>query len=113
MILLMSGAVERLEAMREGPISEYTQIAIRSVWGIILVIASSFVLYGSLKMKQLRDYRTAKAAAVVAMIPLLGPCCLLGIPFGIWAFAVLAKPHVRDAFGRSRREDRGSAQPGY
>jgi hypothetical protein len=96
--LLMSGAVERLEAMNDGPISEYAQITVRTIWGIILLIAAIFVLYGSLKMKQLTNYRTAMAAAVVAMIPLVGPCCFLGIPFGIWAMIVLLKPHVRDAF---------------
>ena len=37
-------------------------------------------------MRNLKNYGQARAAAVVAMIPLLGPCCLLGIPFGIWAF---------------------------
>jgi hypothetical protein len=96
--LLMSGAVERLEAMNDGPISEYAQIAVRTIWGILLLIASAFVQYGALKMKRLRNYQTARAAAVVAMIPMVGPCCLLGIPFGIWALIVLSKPHVRDAF---------------
>jgi choline-glycine betaine transporter len=96
--LLMSGVVERLEAMNDGPVSEYTQITVRMIWGIILLIASLFVLYGSVKMKHLTNYRLARAAAVVAMIPLVGPCCLLGIPFGIWALMVLLKPHVRDAF---------------
>ena len=27
----------------------------------------------------------------IACIPCLGPCCLLGIPFGIWAFIVLTR----------------------
>lgn len=96
--LLLSGAVDRLESMNEGPISEYTQITVRTIWGIILLIASFFVLYGSLKMKNLTNYGTARSAAIVAMIPLVGPCCILGIPFGIWAFIVLGRPHVRDAF---------------
>ena len=96
--LLMAGVVGELEDRNQGPISEYTQITIRIIWGIILLIASAFVFYGSLKMKNMRDYGTAKTAAIIAMVPLLGPCCVLGIPFGIWAFTVLQKPHVRDAF---------------
>lgn len=96
--LLASGMVDRLEEMNDGPVSKHTTILIRAAWGVILVLASCFVFYGALKMKNLQSYDTAKAAAVVAMIPCLGPCCILGIPFGIWAFLTLQKPHIRDAF---------------
>lgn len=96
--LVLSGAVDRLEAMNDGPISEYTQITIRTVWGILLLIASSFVFYGAMSMKNLTNLGMARGASIVAMIPLVGPCCILGIPFGLWAFVVLGKPHVRDAF---------------
>lgn len=96
--LILSGAVERLEEMNQGPISEYMQITIRAIWGVVLLIAAIFVLYGSIKMKSMTNYGLAKATAIVAMIPCIGPCCLLGIPFGIWTFIVLSKPNVRDAF---------------
>lgn len=97
-VLIAVGAIERLEAMNEGPISKYTQIAIRSIWGVALIIASSFVLYGAIQMRNLEKYEIARAAAIVAMVPLLGPCCIVGIPFGIWAFIALGKPGVRNAF---------------
>jgi hypothetical protein len=29
---------------------------------------------------------------------MLGPCCIVGIPFGIWAIVVLSKPEVKRAF---------------
>ena len=96
--LILWGLVGRLEEMNEGPISEYTQITIRAIWGVILVIASSFVLYGAIKMKNMKDYGTARAAAIIALVPLLGPCCVAGIPFGVWALTVLNKPHVRESF---------------
>jgi hypothetical protein len=97
-VLIAVGAIERLEAMNEGAISEYTQIAIRSIWGVVLIIASSFVLYGAIHMRNLKKYEIARAATIVAMVPLLGPCCIVGIPFGIWAFMALGKPGVRNAF---------------
>jgi len=96
--LIVTGAVDKLEAMNGGPMSAYTKITIRIIWGILLLIASSYVLYGAIKMAKCKDYQTAKNAAIVAMIPLLGPCCLLGIPFGVWAFVVLGKPGVRESF---------------
>ena len=97
-VFIVTGMVTKLEAMNDGPISEYMQITIRAIWGVVLVIASSFVLYGAIKMRNLKNYRVARAASIVAMIPLVGPCCLLGIPFGIWAFIALGKPGVRQSF---------------
>lgn len=97
-VLILSGAVERLAEMRAGLISEQTKITIRSVWGIALLIADVFVIYGAVQMKQLKNYSIAQRAAIVSVIPCLGPCCFLGIPFGIWALVVLAKPHVKEAF---------------
>ena len=97
-VFIITGMVARLEEVNEGPISEYVQIAVRATWGLALVFASSFVLYGATRMLKLRNYSTARSASVVAMIPMVGPCCILGIPFGIWAFVVLSKPDVRDSF---------------
>lgn len=96
--LIAGGFVSRLQELNESPISKQTQLTVRIVWGIALLIASSLVLYGAIQMRKLRSYGTARMAAVVCMIPLLGPCCIVGIPFGIRAFLVLGKPEVQAAF---------------
>ena len=57
-----------------------------------------FILIGALKMKNLESHSFAVAAAIVAMIPCISPCCLLGLPFGIWALVVLNDSSVRAAF---------------
>jgi hypothetical protein len=80
------------------PHDENDQIAIRMTWGIILLVASILVVYAAGQMKRLRRYQVAFAGAIVAAIPCFGPCCLLGIPFGIWALVVLNRPDVRSAF---------------
>jgi hypothetical protein len=56
------------------------------------------ILFGALKMMRLQSYGWAMAAAILAVIPCLSPCCCLGIPFGIWALVVLSKPEVKAAF---------------
>jgi hypothetical protein len=56
-----------------------------------------FVLGGAYQMLNLRNYGVAMASAIVAMLPCSG-CCLLGLPFGIWALVVLNKQEVREAF---------------
>jgi hypothetical protein len=49
-------------------------------------------------MQKLSNHGLAMAAAIVAMIPCFSPCCLLGLPFGIWALVMLNKPEVRSQF---------------
>lgn len=56
------------------------------------------IIYGALQMMKLKSHGLALGAAVICVIPFLSPCCVLGIPFGIWALVVLAKPEVKQAF---------------
>jgi len=64
------------------------------------VAVSIFILIGAIKMKNLESHSFALASAIVAMIPCISPCCLLGLPFGIWALVVLNDSSVRAAFRR-------------
>jgi hypothetical protein len=58
------------------------------------------MLYGGLKMKDLRAYPLALTAAIVALVPCLGAnvCCCIGMPVGAWALYVLTRPEVKGAF---------------
>lgn len=68
------------------------------VSGIVGLAISLFVLYGAIKMQKLVGYGFAMAAAILALIPCFSPCCLLGLPIGIWALVVLSKPEVKSQF---------------
>lgn len=68
------------------------------VAGVIGVIGGVFILMGGLKARKLESYGFCMAASIVAMIPCLSACCLVGLPIGIWAAVVLAKPEVKSAF---------------
>jgi len=59
---------------------------------------SVLILLGALKMKKLESYTFAIIATVVAMVPCVSPCCIVGLPVGIWALVVLNKPEVKGAF---------------
>ncbi len=74
------------------------QIVVRMIWGLAILSASAYCIYGAWQMKSLKNFAQARNAAVIAVIPCLGPCCLLGIPFGAWALAVLARPEVQSRF---------------
>lgn len=56
------------------------------------------IIAGSVQMIRLSTRGLALSASILAWIPVVSPCCILGIPFGIWAFVVLCRPDVREAF---------------
>ena len=60
---------------------------------------SVLVLIGASKLQSLKSREFAFAAAILAMVPCLTPCCVLGLPFGIWALVALNKPEVKSQFG--------------
>jgi hypothetical protein len=59
---------------------------------------SGLILFGAIRMQSLTSHGLAMAVAILAMIPCFSPCCLLGLPFGIWALVVLSKPEVKSQF---------------
>jgi hypothetical protein len=72
--------------------------ALGAVASILGILISGVILLGAVKMKRLENHGLAMAASILAMIPCLSPCCLIGMPIGIWAVVVLSKPEVRGAF---------------
>jgi hypothetical protein len=68
------------------------------VSSVIGILVSGLILFGGLKMKKLESYGLAMAVSIIAMIPCFSPCCVIGLPIGIWAVVVLSKPEVKSAF---------------
>jgi phage FluMu protein Com len=66
--------------------------------GAVEIVMGIIILLGAVKMKDLENYGLAIAASVIAMIPCISPCCMLGLPFGIWALVVLSDPVVKASF---------------
>lgn len=80
----LRGVLEMMH--RLGPVSALLNLA-----------ASGFVLFGGLRMRDLRGYGLAVAASIVAIIPCWA-CCCIGIPAGIWSLVVLMRPEVKASF---------------
>lgn len=68
------------------------------VGAIIGLAVAGFILWAALQMKALRQWTLAVVASILAMIPCISPCCIIGLPIGIWALVVLLKPEVKAAF---------------
>lgn len=84
--------------MAQADDSHIVTIVVRLIWSVAILAASGYCLYGAWQMKTLNNYQHAFYASIVAMIPCLGPCCVLGIPFGAWAMTTLYKDEVRQRF---------------
>jgi len=69
-----------------------------TIMGVVGILIGLVILFGAIKMKRLEGYTLAVTSCILAMVPCLSPCCLLGLPFGIWALVVLCKPEVKAAF---------------
>ncbi|MCX6898441.1 MAG: protein kinase [Verrucomicrobia bacterium] len=68
---------------------------------IAALVLSSLMIFSALKMKRLEGYGWAVAAAILAI--LVSPGNIIGLPLGIWALVVLARPEVRAAFRQSEK----------
>lgn len=62
------------------------------------IVVAVFIIFAALKMKELTQWGLCVAASILAMIPCISPCCIIGLPIGIWCLVVLNRPEVKAAF---------------
>ena len=82
-------------------------IGITAIWMLVGLVVSVFVIYAGLQMRKLQGWGLSMAGAILAMIPCISPCCLLGLPIGVWAVLVLIDEEVKRSF------DTGGAGPSF
>jgi len=65
---------------------------------LVGLLIAGFIIFVSLKMKELEEWSLSVAASILAMIPCISPCCIIGLPIGIWSLVVLMDQDVKKAF---------------
>jgi hypothetical protein len=65
---------------------------------LLVLVLSIVTIVAGIRMMSLRTYGFVLFGVVIGMVPCLGGCCCLGLPFGIWAIVVLNRPEVKAAF---------------
>ena len=68
------------------------------IGGIVGLLLDTVVILGARALQRLEGYGMAMSGAIVAIIPCLSPCLILGMPFGIWALVLLSSQDVKSAF---------------
>jgi hypothetical protein len=69
--------------------------------GALSIISSILTIAGGAMMLSGKAYGLAVTGAVLTTIPCItSPCCIFGLPFGIWSLVVLFNPEVKAAFRR-------------
>ncbi len=87
-----------LAGSAEEEFAQYLSGGIGITSSILGLLVAGFLVYAALEMKKLSQYGLAVAASVVAMVPCVSPCCIIGLPVGIWSLVTLTKPHIKEAF---------------
>ncbi|MCC6179361.1 MAG: hypothetical protein IT305_28980 [Chloroflexi bacterium] len=80
------------------PVEALPGVAAFGIVVLIGLVASLFTVYAGFQMRSLRGWGMSLAGAIVAAVPCLSPCCILGLPIGIWAILVLIDEPVKQAF---------------
>lgn len=67
-----------------GPEGALAQGIGSAVGGLVGLAIAGVIVFGGLKLRNGENYNLAMAASILAMIPVCSPCCILGLPIGIW-----------------------------
>lgn len=103
--LIATGALGGVAALADEEAAEALGgIGVLMGLSVIGLLISAFVAYAGLQMRQLRSWGVVVAGAILSMVP-RGPCCIVGLPFGIWAILVLIDEEVKRAFGDGPIDD--------
>ena len=68
------------------------------VASVVGLAVGGFIMFACLKMMKLESYGMAMTATILAMIPCVSPCCIVGLPLGIWGIVILNDPQVKASF---------------
>ncbi len=98
--LILSGIASTMEQ----PIgmTKETQVGIRMTWSGLMLVTGLIILFGAFRMRTLHNRTLAMVACILAVIPCLGPCFVLGMPFGVWGLWTLRDKGVQTAFAETQ-----------
>ena len=76
-------------------------VGVLIITAAVLAAVYSLSMAGGILLGQLNNYKLCKIACIVALVPVLSPLVVVGIPFGLMGLMKLRNPDVKKAFGSS------------
>lgn len=70
---------------------------------LAMILGSLVTLYTAIQLLRGRQHLACLIGAILAAIPIITPCYVMGIPFAIWALVILLRKDTRAAFGEDDR----------
>jgi hypothetical protein len=98
-LVLFAGGLAMLDSGSGDPMSGLVGGVLGGAMYGFWALLALLVFIGAFRMRMLKSYGLSMASAIVAIVPCFTYiCCILMMPFGIWALVVLMKPEVKSAF---------------
>ncbi len=72
---------------------------------ILSILIAPLIIFGAVKMLKGANFKWSKTSAILAMIPLVSCCFVVGIPIGIWSLIVLHRSDVKAFFNGDFQND--------
>lgn len=95
----MEEEMERQDARANAVLT--VSVGVLIISAALLAAVYSLSMAGGILMGQLNNYSLCRIACIVAMVPILSPLIVVGIPFGLMGLMKLRNPEVKKAFGSS------------
>lgn len=98
------GAAMSGMAPSSGPDAEFQKIVMMAsgtmgvVFGLLGAACGGLTLFAGIKLRKLESYGLCMTGAILGLLPCTSPCCLVGLPIGIWAIVVMSKGEVKSQF---------------
>lgn len=89
-------------AARANNEEEAVVMVINVGYGAYSVLIGVFFLYAGSQFREARQYTVCMCGCIVALLPLIDPCCLLGLIFGIMGLIKLSEARVKQGFEANR-----------
>jgi len=82
------------------PQGQHAMLVFSMYFGISMLYCL-LLISGAFSMMRQGSHLWAVTTCILALIPFLGPCYFLAVPFGIWGLMLLRRPEIRNSFARA------------
>lgn len=82
-------------------------MGINLAYGVYSLVVGAFWVYAGMQLKAAKMYGACLTACIMALIPGVSPCCILGLVFGIMGIVKLSDARVKKGFEANKPEYQG------